>query len=63
MDRTEIIEEATFGLDCWFCEKQIKKIPCKMFMLKDKDWHYAHNGCYEKAINADNSDKGILDNE
>ena len=45
-----------FGLDCDYCGKEIKQLPCKMVCVKSgllddvRDWAYFHNSCYKKQL-------------
>ncbi len=42
-------EKAYFGLNCHYCGKQIKRIPCIMIPVNDnEEWVYFHNSCYKK---------------
>lgn len=41
--------EANFGLDCEYCRKGIRRLPCKMICVEDaEDWVYFHQSCYKK---------------
>jgi len=44
--------EANFGLTCHQCDKEIRRLPCKMITVNDaEDWVYFHNSCLKKFKN------------
>jgi hypothetical protein len=51
---------AHFGLNCNYCGKVIKTLPCPMCPVNDiEDWVYFHWRCYKKQLKHEIKSEGL----